>query len=130
MNREDLAQLVATQQEPPRDSGPPDARRVTRGMPHPPSATEGPGGISRVSDKYHARALCDDILRPDRVYPIVGLSCHSGTVVPAMSPEHARERVWPNVPIYIIEPRESRTMKELLPAKLDVFNSAVRRRSH
>jgi hypothetical protein len=82
--------------------------------------------MSRVSDKYHARALCDDILRRDRVYPIVGLSCHSGTVVPAMSPERARERVWPNVPIYIIEPRESRTLKELLPAKLDVFNGAVR----
>gem|GEM_PF-1486392 len=116
---------MATQQEPPSGSGPPGALRA-KGMPLPPSATDGPGGISRVSDKYHARALCDEILRPDRVYPIVGLSCHSGTVVPAMSPERARERVWPNVPIYIIEPRESRTLKELLPAKLDVFNGAVR----
>jgi hypothetical protein len=108
------------------DDEPHDAARDIQAPPVPRAASEGPGGISRVSDKYHARALCAEILNPDRVYPIVGLSCHSGTVVPAMSPERARERIWPTVPIYIIEPRESRTMKELLPAGLDVYNGAVR----
>jgi len=108
------------------DDEPPDAAGSVETPPVLRAASQGPGGISRVSDKYHARALCAEILDPDRVYPIVGLSCHSGTVVPAMSPERAREQVWPTVPIYIIEPRESRIMKELLPAGLDVYNGAVR----
>jgi len=92
------------------DDEPHDAAGSVEAPPVPRAASEGPGGISRVSDKYHARALCAEILDPERVYPIVGLSCHSGTVVPAMSPELARERIWPTVPIYIIEPRDSRTM--------------------
>jgi hypothetical protein len=87
---------------------------------------DGRSGISRVADKHHARALCDDILRPDRVYPIVGLSCHSGAALPAMSPDRARERIWTTVPIYIIEPHASRMLKELLPRGLDVYNGAVR----
>jgi hypothetical protein len=35
-------------------------------------------GVLRVGDERRARLMCADIMSSDRMYPIVGLSCHSG----------------------------------------------------
>lgn len=90
-----------------------------------PSATEGPGGTSRVSDELHARALHAEIIRPDRVYPIVGLSCTYRRRDPPIPADRAREVVWPTVPIYIIESREARLLDGLLDG-VSAYNGAAR----
>jgi hypothetical protein len=70
--------------------------------------------------------MCAEILRPDRQYPIVGLTCRAGTRDSALSFERVRERIWPTAPIYVIEPRESRTDNNLLPHRLGAYNGAAR----
>jgi hypothetical protein len=83
-------------------------------------------GASRVADERRARLMCADILRRERDYPIVGLSCRPGKRDPALAPEQVRDRIWPTAPIYIIEPRESRAINELLPDGLGAYNGAAR----
>ena len=86
----------------------------------------GPGGIAWVSDEPHARLLCEDILRSDRVYPIVGLSCKYQRREPPFSPQEVRERIWPTVPIYVIESREARTINRLFPHVAAPYNGSAR----
>jgi hypothetical protein len=82
--------------------------------------------VLRVSSERHAEALCAEILRFDRDYPVVGLTCLAGTRDPALSPELVRERIWPSVPVYVIEPREARTVIRLLPDQHGAYNGAAR----
>ncbi len=63
------------------------------------------GPMVRVSCERLARVLFAEIVRLDRAYPIVGLTCRPGRRDPAMPVERSRERIWPTVPIYVIEPR-------------------------
>ncbi len=84
------------------------------------------GCISRVASERQVRAMCADILRFDREYPIVGLTCRTRGYTPALSPERVREVIWPDVPIYVIEQREARTAHELLPDRLAAYNGAGR----
>jgi hypothetical protein len=83
-------------------------------------------GISRVNSKRLVHALCADILRPERNYPIVGLTCRTREYTPALDPERVREVVGPNVPIYVIEQREARVAFGLLPDRLAAYNGAAR----
>lgn len=89
------------------------------------SRSQGPGGISRVRQERQTQALYRDIIRPDRVYPIVGLSCQYHRADPPMSPQRVREVIWESVPIYIIESRESRALEKLLNG-LGAYNGALR----
>ena len=92
----------------------------------PGAGTEEHGGISRVNSKRLVHALCADILRPDRGYPIVGLTCRPREYTPALDPERVRAVVWPTVPVYVIEQREARIAFELLPDRLAAYNGAAR----
>lgn len=94
-------------------------------------ATEGAGsteygGIWRVNSKRSVHALCADILRPDREYPVVGLTCRPRGYTPALDPERVRQVIWPNVSIYVIEQREARVAYGLLPDRLAAYNGAAR----
>jgi len=114
-------------QQPPPVSEPSGAEETAAIRHRPPySATEGPGGVSRVANELEARALYEEILRPGRVYPIVGLSCPYQQSHPLLSPGQVRKVVWPTVPIYIIESRESRTLSALLPDEMGAYNGAIR----
>jgi hypothetical protein len=84
------------------------------------------GPVVRVSSERQARVLYEEIVRPDRAYPVVGLTCRPGKRDPALAVERVRERVWPSVPIYVIEPRESRTLNNLLPSGFGAYNGAAR----
>ena len=84
------------------------------------------GRVLRVASERQANALYAEIVRPDRRYPIVGLTCRAGTRDPALASERVQEGVWPGVPIYVIEPRESRTLNDLLPRQLGAYNGAAR----
>ena len=81
--------------------------------------------MSRVRQERQTQALYQDIVRPDRVYPIVGLSCQYHSTDPPMSPQRVREVIWESVPIYVIESRESRALEKLLNG-LGAYNGAVR----
>jgi hypothetical protein len=86
-----------------------------------------PMPVFRVATEHQAQALYEQISDPGRRYPIVGLTCRAGLRrEPAVSVERAQAVVWPGVPICIIEPRESRTLNNLLPRKLGAYNGAVR----
>lgn len=90
-----------------------------------------PGPVVQVSSQRQAIALYEEIIRPDRRHPIVGLTCREGKHDPALPVDRVRERIWPTVPIYVIEPRESRTLNDLLAEGLatsdfGVYNGAVR----
>lgn len=89
------------------------------------SQSEGPGGLSRVSNEREAQALCEEILRPDRLYPIVGLSCQFRSRHPPMSPDRVRDVLWDTVPIYIIESREARLLEGYLDG-MGAYNGACR----
>lgn len=96
-------------------------REPTSGTPR-----RGLGPVVQVASEPQAVALYAEIVRHDRKYPIVGLTCRAGTRDPAMPVELVRERIWPSVPIYVIEPRESRSVNNLLPKDLGVYNGAAR----
>lgn len=86
-----------------------------------------PAPVVRVGTEQQAHALYEQLTKPGRRYPIVGLTCRPGLRrEPAVPVERAKAVVWPGVPIYIIEPRESRTLNDLLPPGLGVYNGAVR----
>jgi hypothetical protein len=90
-----------------------------------------PGPVVRVASQRQAIALYEEIIRPDRRHPIVGLTCRAGKHDPALPVDRVRERVWPTVPIYVIEPRESRTLNGLLAEGLaagdfGAYNGAAR----
>jgi hypothetical protein len=86
-----------------------------------------PTPVFRVATEHQAQALYEHITDPGRRYPVVGLTCRAGLRrEPAVSVERVQAVVWPGVPIYIIEPRESRTLNNLLPRKLGAYNGAVR----
>src|SRR5271166_2872042 len=91
----------------------------------PAARSRGLGPVVRVSCERLARVLFAEIVRRDREYPIVGLTCRPGRRDPAMPVELVRERIWPSVPIYVIEPRESRIVNELLPRDLGAYNGAA-----
>jgi hypothetical protein len=96
-------------------------------QPAPPDAhVRGLGPVVRVCSERQARVLYGEIVRRDRDYPVVGLTCRAGKRDPALAVERVRERVWPSVPIYVIEPRESRTLNNLLPKELGAYNGAAR----
>ncbi|HTU79393.1 MAG TPA: hypothetical protein VMF09_11590 [Solirubrobacteraceae bacterium] len=101
-----------------------EATPTTLGADH--SARE-PTPVFRVATEHQAHVLYEQIVLPGRRYPIVGLTCRPGLRrEPALSVERAKAVVWPGVPIYIIEPRESRTLNDLLPPNLGAYNGAVR----
>jgi hypothetical protein len=81
---------------------------------------------SRVDSGARLRAMCADILRDDRDYPIVGLSCCAGASDPALAVERVRDVVGPDIPVYVIEPQQARECKTLLPDRLDLFGGAAR----
>lgn len=86
-----------------------------------------PTPVFRVATEQQAHALYEQITQPGRRYPIVGLTCRPGLRrEPAVPVERAMAVVWPGVPIYIIEPRESRTLNDLLPPRLGAYNGALR----
>jgi hypothetical protein len=74
--------------------------------------------VIRVGSERQALDLFEEIVDRDRKYPLVGLTCRPGKRDPAMPVEQVRQRIWPNVPIYLIEPRESRTLNSLLTEEL------------
>lgn len=81
--------------------------------------------VSTVATERQAEALYAEIMG-DRTYGIVGLTCRAGKRDPALPVERVREKIWPTVPIYVIEPRESRILNDLLPDRLGAYNGAVR----
>src|ERR1700677_5025279 len=84
------------------------------------------GEILRVASDRQLRALCAEILREDRGYPLVGLTCPAGTHDSTMPAERVREVIWPSVPIYVIEPREARAFGTVLSDRLGAYNGAAR----
>jgi hypothetical protein len=84
------------------------------------------GGVSRVSNRIQAERLCADVLRKDRAYPIVGISCTYRRRDPPLDPMRVRERIWLTVPIYVIESREARVLSALLPDAMGAYNGAAR----
>ena len=89
------------------------------------SRSQGLGGVSGVRKPEQTKALYEEIVSPNRVYPIVGLSCKFGRANPPVSVNRVREVVWDTAPIYIIESRESRTLDDLL-SDLGAYNGAMR----
>ncbi len=91
-----------------------------------------PGGalevsrVVRVASERQAHALYDELVRAGRRYPVVGLTCRPGARDPALAVERVLERIWPGVPIYVIEPRESRTLNDLLPPRFGAYKGAAR----
>lgn len=84
------------------------------------------GAVFRVESERQLRAMCADILRPDRDYPIVGLTCRPGARDPALPVDRVRASIWPSVPIYVIEPQQARAAHTVLPARLGAYNGAAR----
>lgn len=84
------------------------------------------GGICRVASGCGARALGVEILRGERDYPVVGLTCRPGASEPALPAGRVRERIGPGIPIYVIEPRQTRELLALLPDLLGVYHGAAR----
>jgi hypothetical protein len=87
--------------------------------------------VVRVSSEGQAIALYEEIRRTHRKYPIVALTCRAGKRDPALDVDRVRERIWPGVPIYVVEPRESRTLNDMLKRDLGtdefgVYNGAAR----
>jgi len=83
------------------------------------------GPVVRVCEPDQARALYDEICRPERQLPIVALTCRPGRRDPELPADKVRERIWPNVPIYVIEPRESRTLNDMLEQGLGTKDLGV-----
>jgi hypothetical protein len=84
------------------------------------------GEIFRVESERQLRAMCADILRPDRDYPIVGLTCRPGARDPALPVDQVRSSIWPTVPVYVIEPQQARAAHTVLPDRLGAYNGAAR----
>jgi hypothetical protein len=80
----------------------------------------------RVATGRELRAMCALILRADRDFPVVGLTCRKGEPRPALAPGRAREIIGPGIPLFVIAPGEVRAMKALLPERHDVFDGAAR----
>jgi hypothetical protein len=84
------------------------------------------GAVFRVETERQLEGMCADILRSDRKYPIVGLTCRPGARDPALPVDRVRASIWPTVPIYVIEPQQARTAHTLLPDRLGAHNGAAR----
>jgi hypothetical protein len=80
----------------------------------------------RVDSGGQLRAMCAEILREDREYPVVGLTCRAGARDPALPVERVREIVGPGIPVYVIEPAQARASKMLLPDRHAVYGGAAR----
>jgi hypothetical protein len=92
------------------------------------SASEGDssGEVFRGESERQLRAMCVDILRSDRDYPIVGLTCRPGARDPALPVDRVRASIWQSVPIYVIEPQQARAAHAVLPDRLGAYNGAAR----
>jgi hypothetical protein len=90
------------------------------------SAADGIGEVFRVESERQLQAMCADILRSDRDYPIVGLTCRPGARDPALPVDRVRASIWPSVPIYVIEPQQARAAHAVLPNRLGAYNGAAR----
>jgi hypothetical protein len=60
----------------------------------PVSRSQGPGGVVRVRQPEQTQVLYQEIVSPERVYPVVGLSCKFGRAESPISLERVREVVW------------------------------------
>jgi hypothetical protein len=80
----------------------------------------------KVDSGGQLRAMCAEILRVDRDYPIVGLTCRAGARDPALALGRVRELIGPGIPIYVIEPAQARASKMLLPDRHAVYGGAAR----
>jgi hypothetical protein len=80
----------------------------------------------KVDSGGQLRAMCAEILRADRGYPIVGLTCRAGARDPALALDRVRELIGPGIPIYVIEPAQARASKMLLPDRHAVYGGAAR----
>jgi hypothetical protein len=80
----------------------------------------------RVDSGAQLRAMCAEILREDRAYPLVGLTCRAGARDPALPVDRVLELVGPAIPVYVIEPPQARASKALLPDRHSVYGGAAR----
>jgi hypothetical protein len=73
------------------------------------------------------RALCEHLLDPARTLPVLVLTCRGGSPAPALKVREVRERVGPDVPIYVVRGLEAeRVLAEGLPERFEVRNGAAR----
>jgi hypothetical protein len=80
----------------------------------------------RVRTNRELRALCALIMRADRDFPVVALTCRRHQRVPGLEPERVRRVIGPEVPLFVVAAGEDRAMKALLPPRLGVFDGAAR----
>ena len=70
--------------------------------------------------------MCALILRADRDFPVVALTCRKGERGLALAVGRVREIIGRGVPLFVVAAGEVRTMKALLPKRHDVFDGAAR----
>jgi hypothetical protein len=85
-----------------------------------------PWGVTIVTTGGQLRAMCAEILYPHRMYPVVGLTCRSGTRDSALPVDRVREIIGPRIPIYVVEPQRARAFQRLLPERHGVHGGAAR----
>jgi len=90
------------------------------------SETEDAGHIV-LSSERELTVLAEEILDPQRDYPIVCLTVRPGERDPALPATAVREIVGPGVPIYFVRTRRlTRYLGSLLPPHFDVWDGATR----
>jgi peroxiredoxin len=83
-------------------------------------------GWKRVKTNRELRAMCALILRADRDFPLLAITCRRNEDQPLLAPTRVREIIGPRVPLFVVSASEVRAMKALLPESHDVFDGAAR----
>jgi hypothetical protein len=80
-----------------------------------------------LSSEAGGRALCELVLDPGRVVPVLALTCRPGESEPALKVGEVRERIGLDIPIYVLRGRKvERVLAAGLPEHFEVRDGAAR----